>query len=130
MGKSGSWVQQATGKCVESDLGEGDMDKCKIPKKAKPGHWHCGTAVYDKNNRGEDNMSTEEFLAIVSGTTMSDVVKHKKKKKAKDNESNYLVCTLECPSYYAASSNPAKCNADTGMYSKHWLAIDANTSSG
>ena len=102
--KSGSWVQQATGKCVESDLGEGDMDKCKIPKKAKPGHWHCGTAVYDKNNRGEDNMSTEEFLAIVSGTTMSDVVKHKKKKKAKDNESNYLVCTLECPSYYAGLS--------------------------
>merc|ERR1712113_723207 len=114
--KSGSWVQQATGKCVESDLGEDDLNKCKIPKKAKPGHWHCGTAVYDKNNRGEDNMSADDFLAILGDTTMADVVKHKKKKKAKDNESNYLVCTLDCPDYYAASSNPAKCNADTGVW--------------
>jgi hypothetical protein len=114
--KSGSWVQQATGKCVESDLGEDDLNKCKIPKKAKPGHWHCGTAVYDKNNRGEDNMSADDFLAILGDTTMADVVKHKKKKKAKKRESNYLVCTLDCPDYYAASSNPAKCNADTGIW--------------
>ena len=28
--KSGSWVQQATGKCVESDLGEDDLNKCKL----------------------------------------------------------------------------------------------------
>merc|ERR1712176_1116707 len=121
--ETGSWTQQATGKCNPIPW-EPEESECKLPKKVNKqlqnGKWSCKTKL-SSDYRGEDDFDTAGQVIITDQTQWADLLDQNdsgdwRKEKNKDKEM-VLCCTLNCePGFKPSGSNTANC----AMKSNTW----------